>query len=72
VFLDAARASSGLVGSAPPASNVDAGIGLRVRLIQGGGVARLDFARGLQDGRLALSVSWSSAAGSPFNRNGSW
>jgi hypothetical protein len=71
-FVDTARASGGVVAAAPPASNVDIGIGLRVRLIQGGGVARLDFARGLQDGRLAFSVSWSSAAGVPFNRNASW
>lgn len=70
-FVDAARASGSAVGAAPPASNIDAGIGLRVRLIQGGGVARVDFARGLQDGRLAFSVGWSSAAGSPFNRNAS-
>jgi hypothetical protein len=71
-FVDAARASGGVVGAAPPVSNVDAGIGLRVHLIQGGGVARLDFARGLRDGRLAFSVGWSSGAGSPFNRNASW
>jgi len=71
-FVDAARTSGGVIGATPPASNIDAGIGLRVRLIQGGGVARLDFARGLRDGRLALSVGWSSAAGSPFNRNASW
>jgi hypothetical protein len=70
VFVDAARASGGVVAAAAPASNIDTGIGLRVRLIQGG-VARLDFARGLQDGRLAFSVGWSSAAGSPFNRNAS-
>jgi outer membrane translocation and assembly module TamA len=70
VFVDAARASGGVVAAAPPASNIDTGVGLRVRLIQGG-VARLDFARGLQDGRLAFSVGWSSAAGSPFNRNAS-
>ena len=72
VFVDAARASGGVVTSAPPASNIDTGIGLRVRLIQGGGVARLDVARGLLDGRMALSVGWSSAPGSPFNRNASW
>ena len=72
VFVDAARASGGVVASAPPASNIDTGVGLRVRLIQGGGVARLDFARGLLDGRMAISVGWSSAPGSPFNRNASW
>jgi len=72
VFVDAARASGGLVGSAPPVSNVDAGVGLRLHLIQGGGVARLDFARGLEDGRWAFSASWSSAVGLPFNRNASW
>jgi hypothetical protein len=70
-FVDAARASGGLDDTAPPAWNVDAGVGLRLRLLQGGGVARLDAARGLRDGRMALSVGWSSVAGSVFNRNAS-
>jgi hypothetical protein len=71
-FVDAARASGGVDGTAPPASNIDMGVGLRLHLFQGGGVARLDVARGLRDGRMALSVGWSSAAGVVFNRNASW
>jgi hypothetical protein len=71
-FVDAARASGGVDEAGPSAWNVDAGIGLRLRLLQGGGVARFDVARGLRDGRMALSVGWSSAAGSVFNRNASW
>jgi hypothetical protein len=80
-FVDAARASGGVDAAAPPAWNVDAGVGLRLHLFQRGGVARFDVARGLRDGRMALSVGWSStggtagtggAAGSVFGRNGSW
>ena len=52
-FVDSARASGGDGGRA----QFDAGAGLRVA-IPGMGVIRLDLARGLRDGRTALSVGW--------------
>ena len=53
-FTDAAIASR---GDQPRAAHVDAGLGLRVR-VPGEGTLRLDVARGLDDGRQAMSVGW--------------
>lgn len=55
-FVDAARAFD------PPVfgdrrAHVDAGVGLRVA-IPAAGVVRIDLARGLRDGEMALSVGW--------------
>jgi hypothetical protein len=52
-FVDAARATDG----DRDAREVDAGVGLRLR-VPGEGTLRLDFARGLRDGADALSVGW--------------
>jgi hypothetical protein len=56
VFLDAGRASR---TRAPfdDRLHVDAGAGLRVSLA-GGGLARLDVARGFRDGAVAWSIGW--------------
>jgi hypothetical protein len=53
-FGDAARASHPDRSST---AHLDVGMGLRVR-IAGEGTMRLDFARGLDDGRQAASVGW--------------
>jgi hypothetical protein len=55
-FIDIARASRGLATTAER-TQVDAGLGLRLSL-PGTGVLRVDVARGLRDGRTALSVGW--------------
>jgi hypothetical protein len=55
-FADAAAATR---RRAPgTASEVDAGIGLRLALPGAAGALRVDFARGLRDGRQALSAGW--------------
>jgi hypothetical protein len=56
VFVDSARAARGLPAT-DQRLHVDAGAGLRLSLA-GGGVLRVDLARGLRDGRTALSVGW--------------
>lgn len=48
-FLDAAR------------DDVDAGAGLRLRVPGAPGALRIDLARGLRDGRVALSAAWQPA-----------
>jgi hypothetical protein len=60
-FVDAVRVSDGLAGPNASTWQVDAGAGLRFRLPQAGGSARLDFARGLRDGRMAISVGWTTS-----------
>ncbi|HEY2434596.1 MAG TPA: C39 family peptidase [Vicinamibacterales bacterium] len=56
VFVDLARASRGLGGAVSPVQ-ADAGAGLRIA-IAGAGVMRIDAARGLRDGHMALSAGW--------------
>ncbi len=56
LFLDLARASRGFE-PAHQRSQFDAGAGFRLAL-PGSGVLRIDAARGLRDGRNALSVGW--------------
>ena len=53
-FTDAATATR---GDGPPITHLDAGVGLRVR-VPGEGTLRIDYARGLDDGRQAVSVGW--------------
>jgi hypothetical protein len=55
-FVDIARASNGLPSS-DLQTQVDAGLGARLAL-PGSGVLRIDLARGLRDGRTALTVGW--------------
>ena len=58
-FVDAARATQRRVPGA--ASEADAGAGLRLALPGAAGALRVDFARGLRDGRQALSAGWQRA-----------
>ncbi len=57
VFVDVARAwrTTEEFDSRP---HVDAGVGLRVH-VPGGGALRVDIARGLRDGEMAVSAGWS-------------
>jgi predicted double-glycine peptidase len=56
VFIDAARAR-GVLGGGDSRAHFDAGAGLRVA-VPGAGVVRVDLARGLRDGAMALSGGW--------------
>ena len=56
VFVDVARATHGLPES-DRRLHTDVGAGVRLSLA-GSGVLRVDVARGLRDGRTALSVGW--------------
>jgi hypothetical protein len=56
VFVDTARASAGLESS-DRRWHSDAGAGLRLAL-PGAGVLRIDLARGLRDGSMAVSAGW--------------
>ena len=55
-FVDAARARDGL-DSSDLRTHVDAGLGIRFA-VPGAGVLRVDVARGLRDGNMALSAGW--------------
>ncbi|MGH9349080.1 MAG: hypothetical protein ACRD26_17630, partial [Vicinamibacterales bacterium] len=62
VFVDAARTARGAspAGLGPHARiDVDAGAGFRMALPGRSGLFRVDIARGLRDGRHAVSISWS-------------
>jgi hypothetical protein len=61
VFADAARAWDRLVSNRPSPLHVDVGIGLRLRAPGLGGAIRMDYARGLRDGRSAVSTAWMAA-----------
>jgi hypothetical protein len=56
VFVDAAHSARGLESS-NRRPHVDVGGGLRVS-VPGAGVVRIDLARGLRDGAMALSFGW--------------
>jgi Peptidase_C39 like family len=56
LFVDTARASAGLESS-NRRWHTDAGAGLRIAL-PGAGAVRIDLARGLRDGSMALSAGW--------------
>jgi hypothetical protein len=56
LFVDIARAAAGLESS-DRRWHSDAGAGLRIAL-PGAGVVRIDLARGLRDGSMALSAGW--------------
>lgn len=57
-FADTARAWRRESGRGSDAWHTDVGLGLRLVLPGGAGEARLDVARGLRDGRMALSAGW--------------
>jgi hypothetical protein len=56
-FADTARAWQRTDGTASPL-HVDAGMGVRWRAPGLGGTARVDVARGMRDGRMAVSAGW--------------
>ena len=56
-FTDVARAWRRHDGS-DSLLHVDAGVGVRLRLAAGQPAIRIDLARGLRDGRMALSAGW--------------
>lgn len=56
VFVDVARASDGFSWN-DSRTQVDGGAGVRIA-VPGAGDLRIDFARGLRDGRSALSAGW--------------
>jgi hypothetical protein len=57
-FADAARAWRRIGDGGAPVWHSDIGAGIRVALPGSGGTMRLDVARGLRDGRVALSAGW--------------
>jgi hypothetical protein len=67
-FVDAAQAWNGLGGLDASPFQVDAGVGLRVRLPSDAGSLRLDVAHALRDGNFAFSVGWSSSDSTVVNR----
>ncbi len=66
-FVDSARAIHGLDGARTPLE-VDAGAGMRIYLPHNGGLVRVDVARGLRDGRMALSAGWAPNGWTIFKR----
>jgi hypothetical protein len=58
VFADTARAWRLIAGQGSSPLHADVGAGLRVVLPGTGGTMRVDVARGLRDGRVALSAGW--------------
>jgi len=58
VFSDAARAWHGLDPQVAPRTQIDVGVGLRLRIAGFVPTLRVDAARGLRDGNQALSVRW--------------
>lgn len=58
VFADTARAWRRIGGQGSSPLHTDVGVGLRVVLPGAGGTMRVDLARGLHDGRVALSAGW--------------
>ncbi len=59
-FTDVARGWQRADGTASPL-HVDVGVGLRLRLAPGQPAIRLDLARGLRDGRMAVTAGWQMA-----------
>jgi hypothetical protein len=60
VFVDVAKRGAPADGAAGSTA-VDVGTGLRIDLPGSANVLRADIARGLRDGRTALSVGWQTA-----------
>jgi hypothetical protein len=57
-FTDVAGASDRLPGAVGAPWQVDAGVGVRVRVPGSAGMLRADFGHGLRDGANAFTVSW--------------
>lgn len=60
VFADTARAWDRIYSPLPSPLHVDVGFGIRLRAPGFGGAIRMDYARGLRDGRSAVSTAWVS------------
>lgn len=58
IFADVAKAGHRLPSASKKALQIDAGMGLRVRLPGRDGTLRMDYARGLRDGTHAVTVGW--------------
>jgi hypothetical protein len=56
LFTDIARASRGLAPIAASRTQIDVGVGLRLRMAGDARALRIDVAHGLRDGRTAISV----------------
>jgi outer membrane translocation and assembly module TamA len=56
-FADIARATDGVDGT-DPRTQVDVGLGLRIRVPGTSGTLRADVATGLRDGARAFTVGW--------------
>jgi hypothetical protein len=57
-FIDAAAADHRVESAGGQSSQVDAGIGVRLRLPGREGTLRIDYARGLRDRADALTIGW--------------
>ena len=60
VFVDSARAWERIYSPLPSPFHVDVGFGIRMRAPGFGGAIRMDYAKGLRDGRSAVSTAWVS------------
>src|SRR6185436_8871512 len=58
VFGDVARARHALAPAATGRTQIDVGVGLRLRVAGQARTLRIDVAHGLRDGRRAISVGW--------------
>ena len=58
VFVDTARAWDRIYSPLPSPLHVDVGFGIRLRAAGFGGAIRMDYAKGLRDGRSAVSTAW--------------
>jgi hypothetical protein len=65
LFADAARANHTLSPTGIAPTQVDAGIGIRLRAPGHDVTIRLDYAHGLRDGRDAITVGWSGSSSLP-------
>jgi hypothetical protein len=60
-FTDTARAWRRIGGEDHPSRHADVGAGVRIALPGNEGTVRVDVARGLRDGRVALSAGWQAS-----------
>jgi hypothetical protein len=70
-FVDSGQAWRTLLGPGPSGVQVDAGVGIRLRISSRNG-ARVDLAHGLPNGGLTISAGYTYGAGVVFNRGTPW
>jgi len=70
-FVDGAQAWRTLTAPGPTKVQIDAGIGLRLRVSSRNG-ARLDLAHGIPNGGLTISAGYTYGGGVVFNRGTPW